>query len=186
MATNKGKTKKHIREQMKNTKFILHDFDYITFKQAQEICPELTKDQFEQKNNKLVFSFKECYRFLEVLYDWFVNNEEAIFFQDFFYFALPTAVSEGTVKPFAFSVTKDVLNQIKAHFKVLDAKIKVIKDIQDYRIFKKGLSGEFYQGLVSLWLKTHSKEDWTETIKQEIVNKTQILNIDPLEKTDED
>lgn len=184
MAATRGLNQKHIREKMKTNKFVCHDFDYISFKDAKEIMPELTKEQYEKGNQKKLYSFKECYRFLDVMYDWFMSNEDAAFFQEFFYFSLPQAIEAGDVKKFGFVVSKDTLVQIKLHFPVLADKITTIKELQDYRIFKKGLTGEWYQGLVSFWLRTHSKAEWTETIKQEIVNKTQILSIDPLESND--
>lgn len=177
----KGLIAKDIKGKSKTIEYKVKDFKPIKFKEGKELYPDLTKEQYKNK----YFSFPECYRFLEVLYYWVNENPDAIFFQDFYYQAYPKAVKDKKIKPFSFTVNKDTLVNIRLRLPYLDSYINVIKDIQDFKIFKKGLTGEWYAGLVTTYLRTHSKSEWTETIKQEIVNKTQILNIDPLETNEE-
>lgn len=178
----KGMIAKHIKKKMEGMDFEMQDFEAPSFEEAKALFPDLTQEEYESERR---YSFKECYRFLEILTFWMMNNSEAVFFQDFYYNALPRAVANGVVAPIKFMINKDCLVNIKKFHPYFDDMIKVIKDVQDYRIFKKGLTGEWYSGLVGFWLKTHSKQDWTEVQKVETVNKTQILNIDPLEKEDE-
>lgn len=176
---NKGLIAKDISEKAKTIKYKVRDFKKLTFKKAKEIYPQLTKEEYTDK----YFSFSECYRFIQVLEAWVNDNPDAIFFQDFYYQAYPKAVKDKKIKKFSFCVNKDTLVNIRLRLPYLDNYISIVKDLQDFKIFKKGLTGEWYAGLVTTYLRTHSKQEWTETIKQEVVNKTQIINIDPLESS---
>lgn len=175
----KGMISKDIKKKMEGLDFAMQDFDPPTFEEAKVLFPDLTQEEYDSERR---YSFKECYRFLEILTFWVMNNQDAVFLQDFYYFALPKAIEAGVVAPIKFMINKDCIVNIKKFHPYFEDMIKTIKDVQDYRIFKKGLSGEWYAGLVSFWLKTHSRQDWTEVQKVETINKTQILNIDPLEK----
>ncbi len=178
---NRGKNAKDIKEKMKSAKYKLTDYPILSFDEMKELFPDVTKKDYSKK----VFSVKDINRFLDVMQDWLIENEDAVFIQEFLYFALPKAVEAGVIQPFDFKINNMTMCRIVKIYPFFKEKVDTIKKIQDYKVLKKGLTGEWYAGLVITFLKTHSKEDWTETIKQEIVNKTQILNIDPLEKLDE-
>lgn len=144
---------------------------------------DIPHSNFWMKNVQRYWRFSEGYRLMQVLLYWLTAREENKYLKTFLYLVLPVAQDKGIVKKFPGKfVTEDNIKRICARWPQLAEMYKSAKGIQDAKIAEGGMSGKYNSSIVQLYLKTHNRDEWQETIKQEIVNKTQIVNVDPFEE----
>lgn len=166
--------------------YVIEEIEPLTEEEAgdyEDNNKDFREANFWRKNPDRYWSYMQADRLMKMLYRWIIESKDGVFIGEFCHWLVPRAVEAGRIKKFPGSgiVSKTDITYITHRWPDIKRQYNDIKSLQDYKVTMRGLKGEWNAGLVQLYLKTHARDEWQETIKQEIVNKTQIVNIDPFE-----